>query len=109
MPMSAHQPDPERDDMLRRLDERLKESSYLHGRHVFLEAHEGRVVLRGTVQSYFQKQIAQELVRRFDGVQSVENRLVVHWNSTQAAESAAAGTSAARPVTPAAGEGSLGA
>jgi hypothetical protein len=108
MPESAHQPDTERDDMLRRLDERLKESSYLHGRHVVLEAHEGRVVLRGTVQSYFQKQMAQELVRRIDGVQSVENRLVVHWNGT-AAESAAAATAAARPVTPAASESSLGA
>ena len=38
---------------------------------------EGVVVLRGRVQSFHEKQLAQELVRRMDGVKIVVNRLVV--------------------------------
>jgi osmotically-inducible protein OsmY len=104
--MSDDRTDTPGDDMLRRLGERLQESSYLQGRQVILEAHQGRVVLRGTVQSYFQKQMAQELVRRFDGVQSVENRLVVHWAAATAAEPP---TTAVRTATDPSNGGSLGA
>ena len=38
---------------------------------------EGVVVLRGRVHSFHEKQLAQELVRRLDGVKIVVNRLVV--------------------------------
>lgn len=38
---------------------------------------EGVVVLRGCVPSFHEKQLAQELVRRVDGVKIVVNRLVV--------------------------------
>ena len=38
---------------------------------------EGVVVLQGRVQSFHEKQMAQELIRRVDGVTVVVNRLVV--------------------------------
>lgn len=38
---------------------------------------EGVVVLRGRVYSFHEKQLAQETIRRLDGVNTVVNRLVV--------------------------------
>ncbi len=43
------------------------------------EAEDGRVVLKGSVNSFFQKQMAQEAIRRVDGVQRIENMLQVNW------------------------------
>jgi osmotically-inducible protein OsmY len=43
------------------------------------EAADGHVVLTGHVRSYFQKQMAQEAIRRVDGVQRIENMLEVKW------------------------------
>jgi osmotically-inducible protein OsmY len=31
------------------------------------------------VNSFFQKQMAQEALRRIEGVESIENHLQVHW------------------------------
>jgi len=36
-------------------------------------------VLRGVVSSYYQKQMAQEAVRRLQGVEGIENHLEVDW------------------------------
>jgi hypothetical protein len=36
-------------------------------------------VLKGCVRSFFQKQMAQEAIRRIDGVESIENLLEVNW------------------------------
>lgn len=44
-----------------------------------IETAEGRVVLKGNVKTFFQKQMAQEAVRRVDGVQQIENLLQVNW------------------------------
>ena len=38
-----------------------------------------RVVLQGSVSTYFQKQMAQEVVRRVEGVQEIDNCLEVLW------------------------------
>jgi osmotically-inducible protein OsmY len=57
----------------------IRKSPYLHAHQLRFEAHEGRVVLRGIVNSYFHKQMAQEAVRRVEGVDQVENQLEVHW------------------------------
>ena len=57
----------------------LSESPYLHRRKLRFETSEGRVVLRGTVGSYFQKQMAQEALRRVEGVAMIENQLEVAW------------------------------
>jgi osmotically-inducible protein OsmY len=45
-----------------------------------LEANQGRLVLHGVVGSYYQKQIAQETLRKVDGVEQIENLLQVHWS-----------------------------
>ncbi len=37
------------------------------------------MVLKGTVNSYFQKQMAQEAIRRVDGVELIDNQLEVNW------------------------------
>jgi osmotically-inducible protein OsmY len=48
-------------------------------RHVRVEAAGGHVVLTGNVRSFFEKQMAQEAIRRIDGVQLIENQLEVNW------------------------------
>jgi len=40
---------------------------------------QGRIVLRGNVDSYFQKQLAQEALRNIDGIEEIENELQVGW------------------------------
>jgi len=57
----------------------LMQSPYLATKNLRFETHQGRVVLRGKVNSYYQKQMAQETVRRLDGVHHVENHLEVTW------------------------------
>ena len=64
-------------DFAERVEVAVHSSPYLSGRKLRIETEEGRVVLHGTVHSYFQKQMAQEALRRVDGVQRIENRLVV--------------------------------
>ena len=59
----------------------LVANPYLSRRQLRFETAEGRVVLSGTVASYFQKQMAQEIVRRIDGVREVENCLEVNWRA----------------------------
>jgi osmotically-inducible protein OsmY len=39
--------------------------------------NEGRVVLRGSVRSFYEKQIAQEAVREIEGVKIIENQIEV--------------------------------
>jgi hypothetical protein len=58
----------------------LQDNPHLTGRTLRFEAHEGRVVLRGEVASYYQKQIAQEAVRRLCGVAAIDNQLHVNWS-----------------------------
>ena len=53
---------------------------YLAGRKLRYEAESGRVVLKGTVSTYFQKQMAQEALRHIDGVLEIENQLEVSWS-----------------------------
>ena len=48
-------------------------------RQVRVEAADGHVVLKGSVRSFFEKQMAQEAVRRIDGVQMIDNLLEVNW------------------------------
>ncbi len=48
-------------------------------RRVQVEAADGHVVLKGNVRSFFEKQMAQEAIRRIDGVQMIENQLEVDW------------------------------
>ena len=55
----------------------ITDSPYLRTRNLRFEADRGRVVLRGRVNSFFHKQMAQETVLRLDEVREVENLLEV--------------------------------
>ncbi|HUT14032.1 MAG TPA: BON domain-containing protein [Thermoguttaceae bacterium] len=57
----------------------LERNPYLARRNLRFETYQGRVVLRGVVGSYFQKQMAQEAVRHIDGVDEIANELEVCW------------------------------
>jgi osmotically-inducible protein OsmY len=55
----------------------LERNPYLRRGILRFETSRGRVTLRGVVATYFQKQMAQEAVRRIDGVQEIANELEV--------------------------------
>ncbi len=57
----------------------LERNPHVAGRNLRFETDQGRVVLRGTVRSYYQKQMAQEAVRHVDGVDEIANELEVCW------------------------------
>ena len=52
---------------------------YLTQQKLKLEVERGRVTLRGVVSSFFQKQMAQEAIRKVDGVEVIDNELEVDW------------------------------
>jgi osmotically-inducible protein OsmY len=62
-----------------RIQSALTSNPYLPGKRVSCRTDRGQVTLSGKVASYFQKQMAQEAVRRLDGVQQIENLLEVKW------------------------------
>jgi osmotically-inducible protein OsmY len=57
----------------------LSGSPHLGSRTLRFENEEGRIVLKGTVNSYFQKQMAQEALRGVHGIDEIENQLEVSW------------------------------
>ncbi|MDZ4849803.1 MAG: BON domain-containing protein [Pirellulaceae bacterium] len=63
--------------LLHRVDSAIRKSPHLVGRHLVLETRNGAVVLRGTVDSFFEKQMAQEALRDLDGITAILNQLEV--------------------------------
>jgi osmotically-inducible protein OsmY len=57
----------------------LNRSPYLAPREFRIQAEEGVVRLEGAVKSFFHKQMAQETIRRVDGVERIVNCLQVIW------------------------------
>jgi osmotically-inducible protein OsmY len=57
----------------------LERSPHLARKQLRLESRAGRLTLRGIVDSYYQKQMAQETLRKVDGIQAIDNLLEVHW------------------------------
>ena len=55
----------------------LKRNPYISGSKLSFEAVQGRVVLRGSVPSFFQKQMAQESLRSVEGIDEILNELEV--------------------------------
>jgi osmotically-inducible protein OsmY len=62
-----------------RVDQAIQTNPYVDGRTLRFETDGGRVVLQGRVKSYFQKQMAQEVIRRVEGVEQIDNCLEVLW------------------------------
>ena len=67
-----------------RAAEAVKKAPHLIGHRLRCEANEGQITLHGVVSSYFQKQMAQETIRRIDGVTEITNLLEVSWSRCQA-------------------------
>jgi osmotically-inducible protein OsmY len=66
--------------LFERIHEALTTNPHVpRGRQLRVEAADGHVVLKGSVRSFFEKQMAQEAVRRIDGVQMIDNLLEVNW------------------------------
>jgi osmotically-inducible protein OsmY len=57
----------------------LERNPYVGRRSLRFETDSGRVILRGVVSTYFQKQMAQEALRNVDGVHEIANELEVCW------------------------------
>lgn len=57
----------------------LSRNPHLRRRGLRVEEQDGRITLHGEVESYYQKLMVQELVRRHDGVGEIDNQLTVHW------------------------------
>ena len=53
---------------------------HLKQRQVHFETDNGRVIINGSVETYFEKQMAQEALRQIKGIKSIENQLEVIWN-----------------------------
>jgi len=60
-----------------RVDQAIQTNPYVSGRTLRFETEGSRVVLQGSVKSYFQKQMAQEVIRKVEGVEQIENYLEV--------------------------------
>jgi osmotically-inducible protein OsmY len=65
--------------LTKRISSAIEHHPHLMRRNLHIEAREGRVVLRGTVNSYYHKQMAQEALRKLEGVNQIENQLEVAW------------------------------
>ncbi len=73
-----------------RIDRALEDHPLLKGKNVQIQRDNRRVVLEGDVTSYYDKQLVQEIVRRIDGVEEVDNRLLVDWAAVSEEHEAAA-------------------
>lgn len=65
----------------------LNREPRLARREVHCHAEEDRLILRGWVRSFFEKQVAQEVLRRLEGVREICNELEVHPEPEDAAAS----------------------
>ena len=64
-----------------RIDQDLANHPLMKGKNVRIQQEKRRVILEGDVDSYYDKQMLQEVVRRIEGVEEIENRLLVEWAS----------------------------
>jgi osmotically-inducible protein OsmY len=69
-------------ELLQRVDSALKSSPHLYRHRLFCQEESGIVVLHGTVRSFFEKQMAQEALKRLEGVEKIVNELEVDWRSS---------------------------
>ena len=60
-----------------RVTSALRKNPYLDFSTLSHEINEGRVVLKGTVSSYFEKQMVQESLRPIEGICEIVNELEV--------------------------------
>ena len=66
-------------ELLQRVDFAIKGNPHLSRHQVFCQEQSGIVILHGRVSTFFQKQMAQETLKRLVGVEKVINELQVDW------------------------------
>jgi osmotically-inducible protein OsmY len=62
------------------INDRLTDYDYIDATNVTVDVHNGEVTLSGTVDSRYEKRIAEDIAEDISGVQNVENRLRVNSN-----------------------------
>ncbi len=72
--------------LAKRVEGAIALNPYFSSRQLRFETEQGRVILSGMVGTYFQKQMAQEIVRRIEGVREIDNCLEVKWHARATAE-----------------------
>ena len=66
-----------REDPGRTAEARLRQAAYYGLRRLSCECRDGVLTLRGRVPSYYLKQQAQAHLQGIDGVQAIDNQLIV--------------------------------
>lgn len=64
-------------DVLQRVDSALRKHPHLRTAAIRTAQLDDRVILEGDVETFFEKQMAQEAVRYIDGIPRIDNQLVV--------------------------------
>jgi osmotically-inducible protein OsmY len=77
---------PSHTTLAERVEGAIAVNPYFRSRRLRFETADGRVVLSGVVGTFFQKQMAQEIVRRIEGVEEIDNCLEVSWLPATSAE-----------------------
>ncbi len=65
----------------RKIAKAIVHNPHLNCRSIKVRTNQGRVVLCGSADSYFEKQMAQEALRGIEGITSIENELEVAWDN----------------------------
>jgi len=63
--------------LLHRIDRAIQNNPHSIRSRIFLESAAGQVILRGKVESFYQKQMIQESLRNIEGIESIANLLEV--------------------------------
>jgi osmotically-inducible protein OsmY len=71
----AERPDPE--EVKRKIEEALRRNAEVDANRIQVEAHDGEVVLKGTVRSWVEREEAERAAWAAPGVTKVEDRIVV--------------------------------
>lgn len=63
--------------LLHRVDQAIQKNPHSIRSRIYLESAPGKVILRGKVDSFYQKQMIQESLRNLEGIESIANLLEV--------------------------------
>ena len=67
------------------IEEALKRSAEVDANHITVETEGDKVILKGTVRSWFEREEAERAAWRAPGVRKVDNRIVVSASAAAAA------------------------
>lgn len=63
--------------LLHRVDQTIQKNPHSIRSRIYLESTPGKVILRGKVGSFYQKQMIQESLRNLEGIEGIANLLEV--------------------------------